>query len=46
MQKRGKRERIARFLEELMKKKPYDDYLLVDKKIVREIIGLLRDNNK
>jgi len=44
--RRSKRERIADLLEGMLGKKPYDDYLIVDKKIIREIIGWLRDNKK
>jgi len=40
--KLGKK-RIIRYLENLIRKKPYDDYLCVDKKIVKAIVEILKN---
>lgn len=40
--KLGKK-RIIRYLENLINKKPYDDYLCIDKSIVKAIVEILKN---
>jgi len=40
--KLGKK-RIIRYLENLIRKKPYDDYLCVEKSIVKAIVEILKN---
>jgi len=35
--------RIIRHLENLIEKKPYDDYLCVDKNIIKAIVEILKN---